>query len=178
MRALSARAELRALQRAADRAGLEADAARRARLPEPVIGGGLKRADGEPGDRRGAVFGVTAAVPLFDTGNRDAARWTAERTRAEAARTAIERGIRTDIIRATQALAMRQAALAREVESEADELTAIADVGYREGELGILELLDAVRTAARARMRALELQLDARLAQIDLERAVGDDLWP
>jgi outer membrane protein TolC len=54
----------------------------------------------------------------------------------------------------------------------------IAEVAYREGEAGILELLDAVRTAARASNRSLDLRLDARLAQIALERAVGDRLWP
>jgi outer membrane protein TolC len=54
----------------------------------------------------------------------------------------------------------------------------IAEVAYREGEVGILELLDAVRTASRARVRSIELRLDARLAQIAVERAVGDTLWP
>ena len=54
----------------------------------------------------------------------------------------------------------------------------IAEVAYREGEVGILELLDAVRTASRARIRSIDLRLEARLAQIALERAVGDTLWP
>src|SRR5688500_9438818 len=44
-RATSTRAELRALQYRAERATLEADAARRARLPSPNLFGGLKRAD-------------------------------------------------------------------------------------------------------------------------------------
>ena len=43
----SARAELRALQQAAQRATAEAEAARRARLPAPTVFGGLKRADVE-----------------------------------------------------------------------------------------------------------------------------------
>ena len=75
-------------------------------------------------------------------------------------------------------LAVRQAALAQETSGAAEELAQIAEVAYREGEVGILELLDAVRTAARARNRAIDLRLDARLAQIALERAVGDTLWP
>ncbi len=53
-----------------------------------------------------------------------------------------------------------------------------AEVGYREGEMGILGLLDAVRTAARARERNIEVRLGTRLAQIALERAVGEVLWP
>ena len=46
-RAASSRAELRALQRSAERAVLESDAARRARLPAPTLFGGL-----ETGGRR------------------------------------------------------------------------------------------------------------------------------
>ena len=73
---------------------------------------------------------------------------------------------------------MRQAALSQEQQGAADELMQIAEVAYREGEVGILELLDAVRTASRARIRTIDLRLEARLAQIALERAVGDTLWP
>jgi len=177
-RAASTRAELRSLERFSERADLEAEAARRARLPSPTISGGLKRADDESGRARGGVFGVSLTVPLFDAGGREAARWTAERVRVEAERASVEHQIRGEISRASEALALRQAALSEDQESAGDELTRIAEVAYREGEVGILELLDAVRTASRARMRSTDVRLDARLAQIALERAVGDILWP
>ena len=177
-RALARRAELRALQGSADRADLEAEAARRARLPAPTLFGGLKRAGDDPGRERGGVFGVSVSVPLFDTGRREVARWRAERSRAEAERASIERQIRAEIARASEALALRQAAVSEDAEAAADELTQIAQIAYREGEVGILELIDAVRTASRARVRSIELRLDARLAQIALERAVGEVLWP
>jgi cobalt-zinc-cadmium efflux system outer membrane protein len=96
----------------------------------------------------------------------------------EAERASIEFQIRTEIARASEVLALRRAAVSEDAEAAGDELTRIAEVAYREGEAGILELLDAVRTASRARLRSIELQLDARLAQIALERAVGDVLWP
>ena len=177
-RAMSSRAELRALQRSADRAELESVAARRARLPAPTLFGGLKRAADESGRDRGGVFGVSVSVPLFDTGGREVARWQAERSRVEAERASVEHQIRAEITRASDTLALRQAAALEDAEGAGDELTQIAEVAYREGEVGILELLDAVRTASRARMRSIELRLDARLAQIALERAVGDVLWP
>jgi cobalt-zinc-cadmium efflux system outer membrane protein len=177
-RAISTRAELRALQRLADRAELESVAARRARLPAPTLFGGMKRADDESGRERGGVFGVSVSLPLFDMGGREVSRWQAERSRAEAARASIEQQIRAEITRASEALALRQAAVSEDSEAAGDELMEIAEVAYREGEMGILELLDAVRTASRARMRSIELRLDARLAQIALERAVGDVLWP
>jgi cobalt-zinc-cadmium efflux system outer membrane protein len=177
-RAMSTRAELRALQRFAERAGLESVAARRARHPAPTLFGGLKRADDESGRERGGVFGVSVSLALFDTGGREAARWQAERSRVEAERASIEHQIRAEITRASEALALRQAALSEDAEGAGDELTRIAEVAYREGEVGILELLDAVRTGSRARRRSIELRFDARLAQIALERAVGDVLWP
>jgi cobalt-zinc-cadmium efflux system outer membrane protein len=177
-RAESSRAELKALERSAQRAVLEADAARRQRLPSPTLFGGMKRAGNESVRQTGATFGVSAALPLFDSGARDAARWSAEKARADAARAAIAARVRNEVTGAADVLSLRLAALAEDDPSAGLELQQIAEVAYREGEVGILEWLDAVRTASRARLRGIELRLDARLAQIALERAVGDVLWP
>jgi cobalt-zinc-cadmium efflux system outer membrane protein len=177
-RASSARAELRALREWGARATFEADAARRTRLPSPTLFGGLKRGDDGAGRATGGVFGISVALPLFDAGRRDAARWEAERTRVNAERAAIEYRIRSEVAGAAEVFTVRQNALAREQPGSADELAQIAEVAYREGEIGILELLDAVRTSARARNRGIDLRLDVRLAQIALERAVGETLWP
>lgn len=177
-RARASRAELRALQFGLDRSALEADAARRSRWPAPVVSGGLKRADVVDRER-GAVFGLNVAIPLFDAGGRDVARWTAEGTRIAAERTAIEQQVRAEVARAAEALALRQQAIADAGDDAvAAELVTTAEVAYREGEIGIVVLLDAVRTASRARMRDLERRLDVRLAEIALERAVGEVLWP
>jgi outer membrane protein, heavy metal efflux system len=177
-RATSTRAELRALQQLGERATLEAEAARRARRPSPNVFGGVKRADAATGRETGGVFGLNLALPLFDSGGREAARWEAEGTRVEAERTSIEYRIRSEITGASEVLAVRQAALAQEQPGTAEELVQIAVVAYREGEVGILELLDAARTASRTRIRSIDLRLDVRLAQIALERAVGETLWP
>jgi outer membrane protein TolC len=178
-RARAARPELRALQSGLDRSALEAEAARRARRPVPVLTGGLKRADNEGERQRGGVFGLNLTVPLFDTGAREAARWAAESARITAERAAIEHQIRADILRAAEALTLRQQAIADAGDDAvAAELVTAAEVAYHEGEIGIVALLDAVRTASRARVRDLERRLDVRLAEIALERAVGEGLWP
>ena len=177
-RATSTRAELRALQLSVDRAMLESVAARRGRLPSPTLFGGLKRAEDDRGNRHGGVFGLSVTLPLFDTGTREAARWDAERARIEAERTGIARQIQEEIVRAAETLNVLRTAADSHEESAGDELMKIAEVAYREGELRILELLDAVRTASRAKTRAIEIRLETRLAQIALERAVGDILWP
>jgi hypothetical protein len=44
----------------------------------------------------GGVFGLSVSLPLFDAGQREAARWDAERMRVEAERAAIEYRIRSE----------------------------------------------------------------------------------
>ena len=122
----------------------------------------MKRADELSGRKTGGVFGVTVALPLFDDGGREAARWEAERSRVEAERMFIEYRIRSEITGASEVLTLRQAALSQEQQGTAEELVQIAVVAYREGEVGILELLDAARAASRARIRSIDLRLDAR----------------
>ena len=177
-RAASARPELRALQRTAERATLESEAARRARLPAPALFGGLKRAAAASGRERGGILGVSVSLPLFDNGQRDAARWIAEAARTDAERAALEGRIRADVARAAEILALRRMALTDQPDDEGDELLRIAEIAYREGEVGILELLDAARTTARAKSRGIDMRLEARLAEIALEHAVGEVLWP
>jgi outer membrane protein TolC len=101
-----------------------------------------------------------------------------ERERAARERLALEQKIRTEVARAADTLARRQAVLAEDSSSAGDDLMAIAEVAYREGEIGILELLDAARSAARARSRSIDVQFDVRLAELALESAVGGVLWP
>lgn len=176
-RALSTREDLRALTAASERFRLEADAARRAKLPAPTVVGGLKRADGASGRESGGLLGVNVAVPLFDRGRAEAERWLAERDRTEAERALTMQGIRAQVAAASEVLALRQEAV-RAADAPAEELTRIAEISYTEGEAGILELLDAHRTAARARIRAIDMRLAARLTQIALERVVGETIWP
>ena len=178
-RASAARSDLRALQAASNRFRLEAGAARRARLPAPTVLGGLKRAATGEGRESGGLFGINVTVPLFDAGGREAARWIAEQERVDAERVFITQSIRAQVTAASEVIALRQDAVrAVEAASPGDELSRIAEVAYTEGEVGILELLDAHRTAARARVRAIDMRLAARLAQVALERAVGDTIWP
>jgi outer membrane protein TolC len=175
VRALATRAELRALTAASERFRLEADAARRAKAPAPTVIAGLKRAGGETG----GLFGINVTVPLFDSGSLDAARWLAERDRTEAERAMTTQHIRAQVAATREMLELRQDAVrASDAASPAAELAQIAEVSYTEGETGILELLDAHRTAARARIRIVDMRLAARLAQIALERVAGDTIWP
>jgi cobalt-zinc-cadmium efflux system outer membrane protein len=176
-RATSTRAELRALDRLGTRADLERDAARRTKQPGLTFAGGVKHASAGIGHQTGGLFGVSLTLPLFDTGSRGAARWEAERVRVDAERASVEAQIRGEVTTASEALRLRLRVSSDEQALTRDDLLEIAEAGYRDGELGILELLDAARTSTRARLRGIDIGLDARLAGIALERAVGDVLW-
>ena len=60
----------------------------------------------------------------------------------------------------------------------AEPLAQIGRIGYEEGELSILELLDSDRQALDARLRILDLAAAARRAAIDLDRAIGREFTP
>ncbi|RPJ56127.1 MAG: hypothetical protein EHM24_30705, partial [Acidobacteria bacterium] len=64
----------------------------------------------------------------------------------------------------------------QEAVPRSDELRSIAQVSYDAGERGILELLDAYRSAADARLRLLELDAAAAHADIDLELATAVEI--
>jgi cobalt-zinc-cadmium efflux system outer membrane protein len=118
-------------------------------------------------------------VPLFDNGRpeRAAAQARAAQVRAEA-----------DVLRLTlrtQIEAWRTAALERRAIADryraaaggrAEEIERIAQVSYEAGERGILELLDAYRTGADARVRQAMLDAAVREAEIELEFVSGWEL--
>ncbi len=171
----------RALGLRTERWEAEERAARRLRLPSAQVTGGLKRS-GVPGAAdTGFVLGASVSVPLFDRGQAQAARAAAARARLEAERRALAARIAAEVHAASSAAAGARALADRyrdDAVSRAEELVAIADAAYEEGEFGILELLDAHRVSLRASLRALDLSASARRAAIELDRAAGREMTP
>ncbi len=132
---------------------------------------------GNAGERQfDIIAGVSVPLPIVDRGQ---GTIPAAEQRAEAARRT------ADAI----ALAARQRveALWREVELRrgafatwqvtgtpgVEEMRHEAEVGYREGRLSILELVDAYTSFRDTRLRGIELSRDARNAEVQLGRAAG-----
>ncbi len=174
------RAELRALDSSARRFALEAEAAKRAVGPALTLSGGVKRADDNDDMQTGGVVGVSVIVPFFNRGGLEVTRWNAERSRIEFERVVVDAAIRAEVTTAAAIVSLRRqvATMTRDARASADDLVTMADVAYREGEAGILQLLDAYRTMGRAQERAAIAALELRLGEIALERAVGVTLWP
>ena len=105
---------------------------------------------------------------------------------AEAGRTRARRGILENRILAGVRAAHDSLRLRREIAADyqarsgrrAEELREIAEIAYHEGELGILELLDSYRVAQRAKLRLLDLQVTAKLAEVEFDRTVAKELLP
>jgi outer membrane protein, heavy metal efflux system len=180
-RALAGRADYRAIDLAVAQYEAERRAAVALRVPTPALSYGLKRSASGTSADTGSVFSVDVAVPLFNRGRAAAALAVARAAQAEAQRTFLRLRIETDVREAHLTLTLEQARAARYRESIADTaepLAAIARLAYEEGELGILELLDANRQVTEARLRVLDMAAAARLAAIELDRVTGFEVTP
>jgi cobalt-zinc-cadmium efflux system outer membrane protein len=124
----------------------------------------------------GSFVVLSVPLPLFNRGKAEVARYQAETERAEFRRQAIELRISAEIDGARKTLELRRAVLSdyqHRVEGQGWQLERIARTAYQEGEIGILELLDAYRMNLKSRVRSLEFMSAAKQAEIDLERVVG-----
>ncbi len=175
--ALASRAEFRAQTSRLSQLSLEQLAAERAKIPEPMVNAGLKRTQTGPGQNgSGAVFGVTIPLPLFNKGQTEVARLSAEQDRIRAQRDQLTQQVTALVSGAYDLYTARASALAafeRETGDSGAELLRVTRVGYEEGELGILQLLDAYRLMRQTALRRLELQLAVKESEIELSRAAG-----
>jgi cobalt-zinc-cadmium efflux system outer membrane protein len=163
---------------AAARAGLDAaradeQAVRRGRLPAPAATGGYKsQSDG----LAGAFLGLSLPLPLFDRRGAAAAEAGAATARAEAHLALVRRQSENDVRLAFQAYRMsreRARLFEGELLTEPEALLRIARVAYAEGEMSLVELLDAVDAYRAARVAAVEARRDVWVTFFDLERAAG-----
>ena len=177
-RAETSRGELIALKHDADAARLAARAAERRRIPEPEVVAGTKSSTVGSGDI-GSVFMVHATLPLFDRSTPERSLAAARQTQAAARAEAFRVVLRGEVAALRTAVVQRRDAADRyraDVLQSTGEIERIAQVSYDAGERGILDLLDAYRVSAEARLRQAALDLAARRAEIELEFATGWEL--
>lgn len=174
-----------ALLGAADRAdvraaALEVEAAqarlglqRRERIPDLTLTGGYKdQADGF----RGAVIGLSLPVPLLDRNTGRVEEAQAELATAEARRSLALRSAEADIHGAWEtyrSLAARVELLNRDLLAGSARLLQSAQVSYAEGEMSLVELLDAADAYREARQTTVDLLSRYLTAFYDLQRAMG-----
>jgi outer membrane protein, heavy metal efflux system len=174
-RAETSRGELVALARELDAAGLAEEAAGRRAIPEPEVVAGTKTSNAAGGDV-GSIFSVHVALPLFDRAGPERAAAQARGRQARADAEVLRQTIRAQIVAWRAAVVERRDIADRHraaIGAGTDQIERIAQVSYEAGERGILELLDAYRTASSARIRQAELDAALRQAEIELEFVSG-----
>jgi outer membrane protein, heavy metal efflux system len=179
--ALATRGDYRASEIAIARFEAERSAATRLQIPTPALTGGLKRSDFGGTTSSGYQVSVDLSMPLFNRGQAATALATAQKARAEADAEAWRLQIEAGVRAAYTVARIHDEQLRRYQEAAAaiaEPLAAIGRVGYEEGELTILELLDAERQALDARLRVLELAAAARRAATELDRVTGREMNP
>jgi len=174
-RAESTRGELQALRHDAESAKLAARAADRRLVPEPEVVAGTKTSTLGAGDV-GSVITVHASIPLFDRARPERALAAARAAEADAHTEAFRQVLRSQVT-ALRAVVTERREVADRYRAQAVESAAqierIAQVSYDAGERGILELLDAYRIGASARVRQAALDLAVRQAELELEFITG-----
>jgi cobalt-zinc-cadmium efflux system outer membrane protein len=166
------RPDVAAIAKRVEAATLDAQAAQRWRVPLFDLTAGMKNTQADSG----AILGAGVSLPLFNRNQDELLRANAELAILNAQRTLLVTRARGEVGGlAAEARELRNAArLFREQALPTSErLTATAEAAYRAGEVGILELLDAYRTALDAEVEAAELEQRAREAEIELTRALG-----
>jgi len=178
---LLARAEARGDVEALDRERASAELARRAasrlKVPEIAVAAGSRATDTPAASDTGPVVALNVAIPLFNRGQAAEAIGRAQAALALERRQAALHQALAEIESAYAELLLRRDAERTYARApSADELIRIAWVSYQEGERGILELLDAYRTALAVRLRHMELAAATRESALALDRAVGEEV--
>jgi cobalt-zinc-cadmium efflux system outer membrane protein len=165
--------EVAAARQRAAAAAVAYDLARRERWPDLLVSGGYKRTAGVDT----AVAGVSVSVPVFTRGRREVALGNAERLAAEQDAIAAERLARAEAaarLAEAQLLSDRAGRVERDVLVPAEIAWRAARSSFQEGAGDVLRLLDAERVYGDARREASDLRLEAVLAQVRAQLALGD----
>ena len=172
------RPEIALAQEQVEAARFSIVAARASRLPSPTFTAGYKRqSDGF----NGPLLGVALPVPIFNRNRGSIEATQAELHAAETQLMLVERQIENDVTRAYEtyaSLATRVELVQERLLADVDELLRTARVSYDEGEMSLVELLDAAEAFRDARIMAIDLLADFQTSHYDLLRATGGGVPP
>jgi cobalt-zinc-cadmium efflux system outer membrane protein len=177
--ALAARPDLLGLEQRVAAVELEQKAATRWWLPEIALGAGIKQIAQGPFDDSVPLVSTAIALPLLDRQQPERSRADAQAQLARSQRSLLLAQAAGDVRGLWQQANRLSNAAHRFREKTAQlspDLIRIAEAAYQGGQTGILELLDAYRSALETELQALDLELNARQAHIELDRLTGRSL--
>jgi cobalt-zinc-cadmium efflux system outer membrane protein len=174
---LTATVEMRRLEHEVRQRELAVRLARAEAIPDLAVSVGARqlRDLGE----EAWVAGLAMAVPIFDRGRpaRRAAELELEQSRHRTQARRLELAAELEAARERlAALTDELYGLDRDIVPAAEEVHAAAEIGYREGKLGFLDVLDAQRTLVEARVQRLDVLAHYLEARTALELRLGRSL--
>lgn len=168
-----ARADVRAAASEVEAARAGVELQQRRRIPDLTLSAGYKnQGDGF----QGVVLGASLPVPLWDRNRGLIAEAEALRASAEARYALALRNAEADVLRAAErvrSLRARAALLDEGQLADSDGLLSTARVAYAEGEVSLLELLDAAEAFRTARQTRTDLLAETLIAVYELQRATA-----
>lgn len=179
LRALAARnhPELRAATLEARAAVADARLASRERIPVPIISGGLKNEQVVGGGQfNGFVAGVSLPLPLWDRRSGAIEAANAEARREVAELEVVRRRVAREIGEAAESYRVvgdQLELLRSQLGVESIAALGAAQMAYAEGEISLVEWLDAVRAYQEAESSYATLRAESLIRLAALERAVG-----
>jgi cobalt-zinc-cadmium efflux system outer membrane protein len=145
-------------------------------IPALSVSGGLRTAEVND-SRQGYVAGLSLSLPLFSRGQDLVAESLARGRLAAAEARAAEREARIEEARAREQLVSAREEISRFAASTGeriDRLERAALGGYHEGERSVTDLVDAERARTEVNRRRLDLELQAKRAELRLRAAWGE----
>lgn len=153
-------------------------AAEKARLPELIIGAGVRRVSDPTGSAIGPTISVGMSLPIFNNGKPAVRREQARKSALEADFLIAQRRVEAEQqAAAVRAIAAQEAAnVAARSGDDAARLGQIAETAYKAGETGVLELVDAYEAQRDAQLAVIALASEAAVAAIKYDLATGRNI--
>jgi cobalt-zinc-cadmium efflux system outer membrane protein len=176
--ALTRRPEIAAAEFSVQSASAATSLSRWGALPDPTVTAGYKRVSG---GLAGGVFGLELPLPLLNRygGESDAAaaRLDAAERRRQLTRRAVENDLNTALDSYTS-LKQMDRLVVDTLLAGSEDLLDIALASYAEGEMTLLELMDAAEAFREAQETRTHVIAELWIAYYDLERAAGGYVQP
>ncbi len=175
-RAMTGRAAVRAAEARVQARTADVDAAEYQRYPSLSLSAGPKRQSVPTSTTYGYTAGLSIGLPLWNGGRTRVEAEEGRREAAAATREATRRRVETQVQTALERLRSyrsRIQTVSDDVLADTDSLDTNAQFVYRQGEISLFELLDAIDAAKQAALLRLDLTEGYLRALYDLELAVG-----
>lgn len=183
---LRQRGEIKAAEFEVMALGADARLVKSERIPTPILSAGYKGENVKDGSSNGSnrlngfVAGFSLPLPMFDRSASAIQAANADTRHASALVDKTRREIDRDVRRAyesLQAVDEQVRLLEPHVGNEATLAMRAVQLSYREGEITLVEWLDAVRAYQESEIAIITLQTEAAIRRAALERAVGSSLF-